>query len=181
MKQVVFTFGRMNPPTRGHEKLLRAAKELARTVGADYAFFASLSKDTDKNPLEPQAKVEFLQEFFPGQEFRVSQSAFTACRELASSGYERAVFVVGRDREDGLFNALKKYVDHPDATKSIGLKEIDQYVIDREDGDYSATSARQRVREGNFEAFCQIVPKGSPELLQKLYNAVRTGMGLSDG
>ena len=62
-KTVFFTFGRMNPPTTGHEKLMN---ELAKKSGKNsYKVFLSQSQDKKKNPLPYQEKVKMVRKFFP--------------------------------------------------------------------------------------------------------------------
>ncbi len=177
MKQVVFTIGRMNPPTLGHARLLRAAKDLCRTVGADYRFHVTKTQDGKSNPLDLATKMKFLKIFFPNTEFVATLNAFTACREMAQMGYEKGVLVVGSDRDGDLINGLRNYIGHDDPAKSIGLKALDSYVVERNDGDVSATSARVRARDEDFEGFCALVPKATPEQLKELYDAVRKGLG----
>lgn len=180
MKQIVFTTGRMNPPTRGHEKLLRAAKNLAKTTGADYRFYVTRTHDSKKNPLTVDQKLEFLKRCFPNSEFHDCQNAFTACKEMAKEGYERAVLVVGEDRDGELIAGLRKYIDHEDPTKSLGLKEIDTYVVERDEGDYSATKARQLAAAGDLEGFANMVPSDDPQVIKDLFEAVRQGLGVKD-
>lgn len=181
MKTCVFTIGRMNPPTRGHEKVLRAARDLARTTGADVRFYVTRTHDGKTNPLTVEQKLEFLRAFFPNSNFYDSMNAFTACKEMAQEGYERVVMVVGQDRDGELIKGLRAYANHPDPTKSLGLKEVDTYVVERSDDDYSATKARQLAAEGNLEGFSEMVPAATPQFVKKLYDAVRQGLGVKDG
>ena len=60
-KSVAFTFGRFNPPTIGHEKLIN------KVAGASSAFkiFLSRSEDTKKNPLSPRQKLSIMKKMFP--------------------------------------------------------------------------------------------------------------------
>lgn len=181
MKQVVFITGRFNPPTKGHEKLLLAAKNLARTTGADYRFYVTRTHDGKKNPLTVDQKLEFLKAFFPNSEFHSCVNAFTACREMAEQGYERAVLVVGEDRDGDLIAGLRKYIDHQDPEKSLGLKEIDTYVVERDESDFSATKARQAAVDGDLASFANMVPSAPRKVIEAMYQAVRQGLGVKDG
>jgi phosphopantetheine adenylyltransferase len=180
MKQIVFTTGRFNPPTRGHVKLIRAAKTLARTTGADTRFYVTRTHDKKTNPLSLDEKLGFLKSFFPQTEFHSCVNAFTACREMAEAGYERAVLVVGADRDGELIAGLRRYIDHPDSSKSIGLKEIDTFVVEREDSDFSASKARHLATVGDLEGFTNMVPQASTRTIQELFDAVRRGLGAND-
>ena len=63
MSRAVFTFGRFNPPTIGHEKLIQAvAKQAGRD---DYLIFTSHSLDKKKNPLKSDVKVKYMKLMFP--------------------------------------------------------------------------------------------------------------------
>jgi phosphopantetheine adenylyltransferase len=180
MKQVIFTTGRFNPPTRGHEKLLRKARSLARTTRADCHFYVTRTHDGKKNPLTVDQKLEFLGSFFPNTNFRSCINAFTACRELANEGYERAVLVVGADRASDLISGLRKYINHEDPSKSIGLQEIDTYVVERQEDDYSASEARKLALDGDLEGFTKLVPSADTRVINHLYHTVRQGLGVKD-
>ena len=62
---VVVVFGRFNPPTIGHEKLLKAAATQAKREGADLAIYPSRTQDKKKNPLDPKTKIGFMKKMFP--------------------------------------------------------------------------------------------------------------------
>ena len=62
---VVITFGRFNPPTVGHEKLLKSASSEASRLGYDLKIYPSRSVDAKKNPLQPGAKIEYMKKMFP--------------------------------------------------------------------------------------------------------------------
>ena len=60
---VTVTFGRFNPPTVGHEKLLKSAKRIS--AGGDLKIYPSRTQDPKKNPLDPDIKVSFMKKMFP--------------------------------------------------------------------------------------------------------------------
>lgn len=181
MKKVVFTTGRVNPPTRGHAKLFNAARELSLGLKADCQFFVTRTCDKKKNPLTVTQKIFFLEQMFPQGIFLDSMNAFTACREMAAKGYESATLVVGQDRGTELIASLQQYIGHPDPEKSIGLREINVHVLPREDSDFSATTARQLAVDGREEEFAKYVPEASPTVIRDLYTAVRHGLGVRNG
>ena len=59
--EVTFTFGRFNPPTIGHEKLMDATKK----IGRNYRVYASHTQDANKNPLDYKSKVSYMKRMFP--------------------------------------------------------------------------------------------------------------------
>ena len=72
-KPVVFAFGRFNPPTTGHAKLVDVLNRLAKKVGGDAMVFTSHSNDKKKNPLNHKQKVNYLRKFF-GKKVKVQMS-----------------------------------------------------------------------------------------------------------
>ena len=61
--QVVFAFGRFNPPTTGHEKLLDRTKLIAGS--SRYIIYPSQSQNQKKDPLPFALKVEYMRKMFP--------------------------------------------------------------------------------------------------------------------
>ena len=68
-KVAYFTFGRMNPPTIGHEKLLDVLSD--KSGRNDYFVFLSQSQDKKKNPLDYNSKVKHVRKMFPRHARRV--------------------------------------------------------------------------------------------------------------
>ena len=71
-KHHVMTFGRMNPPTTGHLKLIHKVKEVADKHNADHTVVVSHSQDSKKNPLSGEQKVKHLKRYSPGTNFKAS-------------------------------------------------------------------------------------------------------------
>ena len=65
-KHHVMTFGRMNPPTTGHLKLIHKVKEVADKNNAGHTVVVSHSQDSKKNPLSGESKVKHLKRYAPG-------------------------------------------------------------------------------------------------------------------
>ena len=110
-KVAVFTFGRFNPPTTGHELLINKVKEYAGSN--DYYVFPSHTVDNKgKNPLDPEDKVGFMKEMFPDHKSSIIydteiKDAIKALKWLEAKGYTDAIFVVGSDRVPA-FQFIKK-------------------------------------------------------------------------
>lgn len=176
MKQVIFTYGRFNPPTRGHELIFKQCGNLARLAGCDYQIFTSRSHDSKSNPLTVEEKIYFLESFYPNTEFHVSQTVFTACQDLAKAGYTHATIVLGEDRGDAILTSLQKYIGHEDQSKALGLTSIQLYQIPRDGVSVSATSARMRAREDDFQGFCDLIPGTNTNLKRELFDVLRKSM-----
>jgi len=75
VKPVVFSFGRMNPPTIGHEVLVNKVKALADKHDAHHEVVLSATHDNDKNPLTPEQKLMHAKRFFPDTNIKVASKA----------------------------------------------------------------------------------------------------------
>ena len=109
-KHIAFCFGRMNPPTIGHEQLLDTCK----SVGGDYRIFVSQTQDKKKNPLDYATKIKFIKEMFPEYAGDVVDNAgLNTIGKVASylheQGYNSATFVAGSDRLEDMKNLLTQY------------------------------------------------------------------------
>jgi len=176
-KTVYFTFGRMNPPTIGHDKLLTS---LAKKAGKNpYRIFLSPSQDKDKNPLDYKTKVKFARKMFPKHARSIMMTPTVR--------FKNVVMVVGSDRiaeftarlnavngkkgRHGLFNFQKITVisageRDPDAEGTSGM---------------SASKMRKAASDKDFTGFSQGLPKNvSTADAKAIYNAVRKGMGLKE-
>jgi hypothetical protein len=176
-KVAVAAFGRMNPPTIGHEKLVNAVK---KQQGDHYIFLSQTQKPKD-NPLPFDVKLEFAKKFFPGVNVGhpTVRTPIQMLQMLEKLGYTDVIYVAGSDRVasfDKLFNDYNGKEYNFDSITVVNAGERDPDA-DGAEG-MSASKMRLAAAEGNLEAFAQGVPK--PDLAQKMYDAVRKGMGIKD-
>lgn len=137
-KTAVFTFGRFNPPTRGHAKLIVAVERIAKEMGGDPFIFISRNHGGDKNPLTYTDKLIFMRKIFPHTNFIENdeiKNPFNASGFLGSHlKYTDVVFVAGSDRVgeyEKRFTNPDKYFDSfkvisagerdPDSDDIIGM------------------------------------------------------------
>jgi len=111
---VVFTFGRFNPPTTGHEKLIEKLASVAKKEGADFMVFPSHSQNDKKDPLDHKTKVGFMKKMFPKYSRNIisnrnAKTAFMIAPMLYDMGYKRCIMVVGGDRVTEFKTTLNKY------------------------------------------------------------------------
>ena len=107
-KGAVFTFGRFNPPTTGHAKLVDKLKKESR--GDDVLLFTSHSNDKQKNPLNHRDKIKYLRNFFGKIVADVNaRTVFEIATELHKKKYTRIKMVVGSDRVREFDTLLNKY------------------------------------------------------------------------
>ena len=185
-----FAFGRFNPPTTGHEKLLNKVASISR--GNDYKIFASQSVDAKKNPLEYKTKVKFMRKMFPKHARNIIMDTsvknfLDATMYMYKQGYKNVVMVAGDDRVQEFQKLLTKYngVDSRhgkyefDSIKVVSAGERDP---DSDDvTGMSASKQRKNAENNDFTTFSKGLPKGvSDQLAKELFNAVRKGMNLNE-
>ena len=189
-KTVYFTFGRMNPPTSGHEKLMN---ELSKKSGSNpYRVYLSQSTDNKKNPLSYNYKIKTVRKFFPKHARSIMldkkvKSVFDAATKLYTEGYKNIYMVVGSDRINEFKKLLEKYNG---VTGRHGLYKFNKInVISAGDRDpdaddvsgMSASKMRSLASKGDFTQFSQGLPRSvSNNEAKKVYNEVRRGMGLKE-
>jgi len=185
-KGAVFSFGRFNPPTTGHAKLV---KKLIATAGSDTPLvFTSHSNDKVKNPLSHKDKISFLRKFF-GKIIvdTAARTVFDIAVELERQGYKRVKMVVGSDRVREFEMLLKKYNGVKARHGYYNFDEITIVSAGERDPDaddtsgMSASKMRQYAEDGDFDNFKDGVPSTNKTQQKQLYNAVRRGMGLTEG
>jgi hypothetical protein len=179
---LTIVFGRFNPPTVGHEKLLKSAKRIS--AGGNIKIYPSRTQDPKKNPLDPNTKVSYMRKMFPEFEETIindpdMRSIFDVLVNADKDGYSSVNIVVGSDRQSEFENLAQKYNDDLyqfDLIRvvSAGVRDADAEGIEG----MSASKMRKAVLDNDFESF----RKGTPKSLddgetQALFDAVRQGMG----
>ena len=187
----VFTFGRFNPPTIGHEKLLKVLASTATKNDADKFIYLSQSQDAKKNPLSASQKSMFMKLMFPKhrRDFPTT-SARTAIEALVElyeqQKYSKVIMIVGSDRVREFDAFLNKYNDVKSKHGYYNFESIDVVSAGERDPDaegasgMSASKMRAAVQEGNYDLFKMGVPAGvSEKNCRILYNAVAKGMNIN--
>jgi len=179
-KPVVFTFGRFNPVTAGHEIMIKDVIKQAKSRGGQPMIFTSQTQDNKKNPLSYKDKIKFLKMFWGKIIIKDSkiQTAFHALEWLSKKGYKNVTLVVGSDRVERFEKNVRPYV------KSYGFDhfEVVQAGIKRGAGnEMSASKMRKFAADGDFESYKKGMPSGASEQdAQKVYDAVRKGLGIRE-
>jgi len=189
-KTIYFTFGRMNPPTIGHEKLLDT---LSRKSGKNpYKVFLSQSQDSKKNPLSYAEKIKYARKMFPKHARFIIldkkiKTVFAAIQKLYDEGYKNVVMVVGDDRVREFDILLNKYNGVKGPHGIYNFSRIDVVSAGSRDPDsegvegMSASKMRKAATDKDFTAFSQGLPKSISNADAKgLYNKIRSAMGLKE-
>jgi hypothetical protein len=112
-KSAVLAFGRMNPITNGHEKLVKTVKKVAKEIGGSYHIVLSHSQDPKKNPLSVTQKLKHAKKAFPDTNFEAASKEapnfFDAAEKLYKQGVTDLHMVAGSDRAGEYAKLLKKY------------------------------------------------------------------------
>ena len=180
---LTIAFGRFNPPTIGHEKLLQAAEKAAQ--GGDMKIYPSRTQDAKKNPLDPDMKVSYMRKMFPKYEEQIvndneMKSIFNVLTTAYEEGYKSVNIIVGADRQAEFENLANKYNKDLYDFKQIrvisaGVRDADAEGVEG----MSASKMRKAVADNDFEAFKRGTPKSAKEGdVQAMYDAVRAGMGI---
>ena len=178
-KKAVFTFGRFNPPTKGHARLMDVVKN--SSAGADHYVFTGKTNDPKKNPLQYKDKITFLRAMFPHMNIMDDPAIRTPWEALEELGkqYDEVVMVVGSDRKDDFETQMRPYL------KDFGIDKFSIVSSGERDADasdvagVSASKARAFARAGDFKSFSQTID-GGEKLKQQLYTKVRQGMGIME-
>ena len=175
MKKVVFTFGRMNPPTIGHQKLVDKVNDVARSNGADARVYLSHTQNNKKDPLDYKDKIRFARKAFGKSVIQsTSKTVFDVAKELQKSGYTDIIMVVGSDRVQEFKKILNKYNG-----KDFEFDSIDVVSAGERDPDatgvegMSASKLRKLATEGDFETFKSGLPKKIQGDAKQLYDKIR--------
>ena len=175
------SFGRFNPPTVGHEKLLKAAQKASQ--GGDLKIYPSRTQDPKKNPLDPDMKISYMRRMFPDFEENIindsdMKTIFNVLVAADEVGYKNVNIVVGSDRQAEFENLAQKYngeLYNFDMIRviSAGVRDADAEGVEG----MSASKMRKAVMDDDFESFRKGTPKSlSDGETRALFDAVRQGM-----
>ena len=179
MKKVVFTFGRMNPPTIGHEKLVNKLKAVASKEKADARLYLSHTNKPGTDPLSYKDKLKFAQKAFGIAYKSNAKQIFQIAKELQNEGYTHVYMVVGSDRVAEFNGLLKKYNGKGDYDfKSIKVISAGQRDPDAKGvAGMSGTKLRNLAKDGDMKTFMSGLASGlSVADKKKVYALVSKNM-----
>ena len=189
MGTAVFVFGRFNPPTIGHGKLLNALTATAQREGGKALVYTSSTQDAKKNPLTKAQIFKYMKKAFPKEKkhFQTRSTARTALEVAVelSGKYDKLVMVVGSDRVSDFSSLLNTYNGVKSRHGFYEYKEIDIVSAGERDPDaegatgMSASKMRAAAVQSDFDSF----KSGLPDIMKdidakKMFNDVRAGMRL---
>ena len=179
--EVTFTFGRFNPPTIGHEKLMNATQK----VGRNYRVYASHTQDAARNPLDYRTKVRYMKRMFPKHSRNIEsgniRTAIDAAVKLHGEGFKNLTMVVGSDRVKEFDDLLKKYNGVQARHGFYNFKTIKVKSAGERDPDaeglrgMSASKMRKAAQDNDYNSFKKGLPMGYRDG-EKLFKDVQRHM-----
>ena len=183
-KSVAFAFGRFNPPTIGHEKLINKVKSLPTN---DYKIYLSRSNDPKKNPLSPRDKLSIMKKMFPTHarniEINKTNMVLDLATDLYKKGYTDLTMVAGSDRVREFETILKKYNGVSSRHGMYNFDNIKVVSAGERDPDaegasgMSASKMRAAAAKGDLNNFKKGLPRGVDA--DSIMKQVRKGMNLA--
>ena len=184
---VSITFGRFNPPTVGHEKLLDKVAKEAKTSGGEYRIYPSRSEDPKKNPLDAGTKVKYMRMAYPDHANSIvdnpdMRTIFDVLAALDSDGYSSVNIVVGGDRVSEFNSLAQKYNGDLYTFDEIKVVSAGDRDPDAEGVEgMSASKMRKAAVEGDFDTFDQGIPESlSKKDRETLYLLLRQAMQVEE-
>ena len=183
-KSIAFAFGRFNPPTVGHEKLINKVSSLSTN---DYKIYLSRSQDPKKNPLTPRKKLDIMKKMFPRHsrniEINTTNMVLDIATLLHNKGYTDVSMVAGSDRVREFDTILKKYNGVKSRHGLYDFENIKVVSAGERDPDadnvsgMSASKMRDAASKGDLASFKKGLPSGVDA--QGIMKDVRKGMNLA--
>lgn len=193
-KKLTMLFGRMNPPTKGHEENVEGLKQTAEKEKSDHLVIASHSQDAKKNPLSPDTKLKHLKRAFPGTNIITSSKEKPTILHHASDahakGYTHLHIIAGADRADEYRKLLNHYngKTHDEAGRpfrhgSYNFKKITVSSSGERKKGISGTDMRNHAQNNDYASFKKNLSshmQKNDKHAKELFHDVRKGMGLHE-
>ena len=183
---LTIAFGRFNPPTTGHEKLLDTVA--SSSDNNDYMIVPSRTQDKKKNPLDADTKVSVMQKMFPKHKDKIvndkaNRTIFDVLKKAHTDGYANVRILGGADRVKEFEKLTSNYngklynFDNVEVV-SAGARDPDSDDVTG----MSASKQRKAAAEGDIKTFMKGVPKSlSQKDAEELFKKIRTAMNVKEG
>ena len=178
---VVLGWGRMNPITIGHEKLVNKIKSVAVENRATPMVYLSQSQDPAKNPLSYNDKVMLAKHAFGSIIQKSNARTIIEVLKELDSKFQNLILVVGDDRVKEFDTLLNKYNGREFTFDNIRVVSAGARDPDAEGVEgMSASKMRAAAMNGEFAKFKLGLPPGLRTMAQDVYDMVRAGMKLNE-
>ena len=187
---IVFTFGRFNPPTTGHEKLIQ---KVASVAGSNkFRIYPSHTQNPKRDPLPYALKIAYMRKMFKKYAKNIiadkdAKTAIMVAEKLFKEGFKNLIMVAGSDRVKEFSTLLNRYNDAPDKKGNQLFKFDSVEVISAGERDpdsegvegMSASKMRAAATAGDFDQFQMGLPAGFKDG-KKLFRDLRKNMGIRE-
>ena len=179
-KTAIFAFGRMNPPTTGHTKLIKKVMMVAKTEKGIPMIYPSKTEDNKSNPLSYKTKVEVLMDVF-GNIINTDTSIktpFDVLEYLNDKEFSKVVFVVGSDRVVEFKKNMSKFVK----SDLDNIKEFSVVSAGDRDPDaegvkgISGSKMREYAKKDKFKKFAAGLMTKNSKLADKVFEELYSRM-----
>jgi hypothetical protein len=184
---LTIAFGRFNPPTTGHEKLLDTVS--TSSDDGDYVIVPSRSQDPKKNPLDPDTKVSIMRQMYPKHSEKIindpaNRTIFDVLKKAHNDGYTNVRIIGGADRVKEFENLTGNYNGKLYQFDNVEVRSAGERDPDAEDDISGMSASRQRkaAAEGDFKTFAKGVPSTmNQKQARELFNTLRSAMNIKEG
>ena len=181
MKKVVFTFGRMNPPTKGHMRLVNQTKKIAKANRADPHVYLSHTQDSKKNPLNYKTKLGYAKAAFGNVVKQSNDKTVIDILKSLQKNYSDVVMVVGSDRVNEFKKLLDKYNGKDFKFNTVDVVSAGQRDPDAEGvSGMSASKMRELANKDDYLEFKMGAANHGEQKIKQLFKDVRKGMKLEE-
>ncbi len=181
----VFAFGRFNPPTIGHQKLIQSVIDTAQKANGKAYLFLSHKQNAKTDPLTFDEKQKYIQQFYPTLAVgdAGANTIIKALQKIQSEGRTKIIMVAGSDRVEEFQKLLNQYNGKPDKAgndlykfDSIAVVNAGQRDPDAEGvSGASASKARELAMKGQEHEFSKIIMGGDKGKV--LYDKIQDQFG----
>ena len=182
--KLVFAYGRFNPPTVGHAKLMKEVMTQARKNSANHIVYASASTDKRKNPLDQKTKIKFMKKMFPQNKILAAggtQRTFMEVLKFYDKMYGEIIMIAGSDRIAEFQRIADNYNGKDYNYKSIKVVSSGERDPDAEGVmGMSASKMREMAKNNDFKTFKTGLTNLNDRDSKQLFNAVKKGMGINE-
>jgi len=179
-KIAVFSFGRMNPPTTGHGKLIKKVMSVAKKVDGIPMIYPSKTEDKKKNPLTYKTKMAVLTNVFGNiiNTDTTIKTPFDVLEYLNDKKFSKVVFVVGSDRVAEFKKNMSKFVDSDlDNIKDFSVASAGDRDPDAEGvKGISGSKMREYVKKDKFKKFASGLMTKNTKLAKKVFKELQKRM-----
>ena len=180
VKTAVFSFGRMNPPTTGHAKLIEKVITVAKKEKGTPMIYPSKTEDNKSNPLTYKTKIAVLTNVFGNiiNTDTTIKSPFAVLDDLNDKKFSKVVFVVGSDRVVEFKRNMSKYVDSDlDNIEDFSVASAGDRDPDAEGvKGISGSKMREYVTKDKFKKFATGLMTKDTKLAKKVFKELQKRM-----